>query len=101
MAAELGRPDFIKIDAEGAEAAIFRGMKGMLNSNPGIRVVMEFAPTLLERAGTDPAGFLNDLTASGYRILRIDDMTGETVDVAAEQLRVIDSSNILLERFHE
>lgn len=39
-----GRVDFVKIDVEGAEELVWRGMQQMIGRNPDIKVVMEFNP---------------------------------------------------------
>lgn len=53
--------DLIKIDAEGSEPAIWRGMQRTLVRNPRIVVLMEFAPSLYD----DPVGFLGEIRANG------------------------------------
>ena len=39
-----GRADFLKIDVEGAEEAVWRGMQRLIARSPGIGIVMEFNP---------------------------------------------------------
>jgi FkbM family methyltransferase len=39
---EPGRVDFIKIDVEGAEEAVWAGMQGTLDRNPGVTLLLEF-----------------------------------------------------------
>jgi FkbM family methyltransferase len=39
-----GRVDFVKIDVEGAEELVWRGMQQMIARNPDIKIVMEFNP---------------------------------------------------------
>src|SRR5271165_258534 len=38
------RIDVVKIDAEGSEPTILRGMRRIIQANPQIRIIMEFAP---------------------------------------------------------
>jgi FkbM family methyltransferase len=59
---EFERVDFIKIDAEGAEEAIWGGMGGTLRHNPNIIVVMEFKPASYANA----AAFLARIRAEGF-----------------------------------
>lgn len=54
--------DLVKIDAEGAEPAIWRGMRRLLLRNPAIAVFMEFTPSLC----ADPFAFLGEIEASGF-----------------------------------
>jgi FkbM family methyltransferase len=53
------RPDVVKIDVEGAEPAVLRGMRGSLKTETV--VFLEFAPPVLTSAGTDPDEFREDL----------------------------------------
>ena len=39
-----GRADFLKIDVEGAEEAVWRGMQRLIARSPGVGIVMEFNP---------------------------------------------------------
>jgi FkbM family methyltransferase len=59
-----GPVDFIKIDVEGHEPEVWRGLEGVLGSNPSVVVLMEF--TL--QAYPDPAGFLDRIQGAGFRL---------------------------------
>ena len=39
-----GRADFLKIDVEGAEDAVWRGMQRLISRSPGIGILLEFNP---------------------------------------------------------
>ena len=90
--------DFVKIDAEGSEADIIRGMRETIRRNPSIRIVLEFAPTHLRRANVDPAGFLSELRALGFTVTRVHDLSGELETVPDEELLHAFSANIHLSR---
>ncbi len=65
--AEGTRVDFIKSDIQGFELHALRGAKRVLTENRNIRLLLEFWPFGLRRAGTSPdalLGFLGDL---GFR----------------------------------
>jgi len=72
-----GRVDVVKIDAEGAEPLILRGMRRVIEDNPSIRIFMEFAPQHLERAGVEPEEFVEEIERMGFEIARVDDVSGE------------------------
>ena len=65
-----GRVDFLKIDVEGAEEAVWRGMQRLIARSPGIGIAMEFNPlrcgdapgTLAEMAARFP---LREITFAG------------------------------------
>jgi FkbM family methyltransferase len=90
------RIDVIKIDAEGAEPAILRGMEKILARNPGVRLLLEYAPQHLHRAGVSPAQFLEGLFGQGFLIEEIDELSGEVA--AADRGRLVSaySANLSL-----
>ncbi len=92
------RLDLVKIDAEGAEPGILRGMAKLFDRHPGVRVFFEFAPEHLRRAGVDPLQWVNDLTAGGFTLRRVEDVTGELLPVEHEELIRCISWNLLLTR---
>ena len=52
----------IKIDAEGAEALILKGMKKTIKKNKGLKLFIEFFPFLIKRMGNSPQQFIKDLS---------------------------------------
>jgi FkbM family methyltransferase len=96
----LGREhvDIVKIDAEGAEPFIIRGMKRILAESPALVILLEFAPAHLQRAGVLPAEFLHELRAAGFGIQHVDDLTGELTTPTDEWLLNVKSSNLHLWR---
>ena len=96
--ADAGPVDLIKIDAEGAEPLIFKGMSKVIQRSPDIKIIMEFAPSHLRRAGTDPQGFLRAVEQSGFSISRIHDETGELIETGAAGVPQADSLNLFLTR---
>lgn len=51
---------FIKIDTQGYEEEVLKGMKELLNTEQYC-IVMEFAPYWLEEAGTHPDKFIREV----------------------------------------
>ncbi len=45
------RVDAVKIDVEGFEGRVLRGMHALLQRSPGVRMVMEFGPGMMAEAG--------------------------------------------------
>lgn len=60
--------DFIKIDVEGAEEAVWRGMAGILSRNRPLTVMLEFTPGRY----ADAAGFLDSILAHGFALMTVD-----------------------------
>jgi FkbM family methyltransferase len=65
---DCSRIDLVKIDAEGVEPEIWKGMKKTLKKNPEIRIIMEFAPDRY----VEPTAFLEDIINEGFSIAFID-----------------------------
>jgi FkbM family methyltransferase len=92
------RVDLVKIDAEGAEPVILRGMSQTIARNPEIIIILEFAPPLLQRANCSPRNFLRELRAMKFDMLRIDDASGELHAVGDDEIYAAASMNLLLRK---
>ena len=60
--------DFIKIDAEGAEEAIWRGLSGVLASGRRLTILLEFTAARY----ADPGAFLDEILSHGFTLGVID-----------------------------
>ena len=58
--------DFIKMNIEGAETAALQGMANLIKKNKSLKIITEFAPSFLRRAGSSPEEFLNKLVGYGF-----------------------------------
>ena len=76
-----GPVDFIKIDAEGAETAIWEGMRRILARGAPLTIIVEF----LAANAPDPAAFLAEAMAYGFTLSCIHDRHGLR-PVTAEQI---------------
>lgn len=92
------RVDVVKIDAEGAESRILKGMKGVVRDNPGMVIIIEFAGQHLKRAGVDPCDFIREIKGLGLSIKRVDDYTGDITPISEKELIEIPGSNVVLRR---
>jgi FkbM family methyltransferase len=96
--ADVASIDLVKIDAEGSEPRIFRGMRRIVEANPALQMFVEFAPSLLLRAGTQPSDFLDELLAWGFDIQVVDDLSGELLPLERNSLLTAVSVNLSLRR---
>jgi FkbM family methyltransferase len=67
------RPNLIKVDVEGYEPLVLRGMKRLLAAGP-LQMILEFNPDLLKQGGKEPAEFLRELTECFDRIYCLDEI---------------------------
>jgi len=81
------RVDFIKVDAQGAEAKILAGAIETLRRNAArVTVVVEFWPFGLERAGSSASAVLELLDGYGFEMATIDEDAGALRPTTPEAL---------------
>jgi FkbM family methyltransferase len=73
LLAELGvaSVDLIKVDVQGYEGHVFRGMTETIHRSPRLTILSEFWPQGLRDAGTDPLRLLTDLEDQGLRLFEL------------------------------
>jgi FkbM family methyltransferase len=62
---------FIKIDVQGCELSVCRGMVHTLDENPAAAIAVEFAPDLMRTFGDKPTDLPRFFAARGYRPFRL------------------------------
>jgi FkbM family methyltransferase len=90
--------DAAKIDVEGAELLVWRGMRRVLAESPRLAAVLEFGPAHLGRAGVSPEAWLEEVAAPGFSAFMIDEATGVCRPASASALVQAESTNVLLLR---
>jgi len=67
-------PDLVKIDVQGWELHVLRGMTGMLDRNPHVALYLELWPGGLHRAGDSPDELVAFLLRHGFTLHRADSL---------------------------
>ncbi len=78
--------DVMKLDVEGHEPAVLRGMEQTLERSPSLRLFLEYSPPALARAGEDAAAFLQRLRELFASVRVIDERTGQLVEPTPDRL---------------
>ena len=75
LAADLNLPaiDVLKIDTQGYEFFIAHGMQTLLEQSPRVRIMMEFWPWGIERAGGSPSRLLEFFGDRGFKVAVLND----------------------------
>jgi FkbM family methyltransferase len=93
---KLKQVDVMKIDTQGFEQSVFKGMKKIVEVSPEIKIFMEFWPWGIIQAGGSPLGFLNEIKKEGFLISEIDPDTKQIKEV----LNLASIAEKTLERQH-
>jgi FkbM family methyltransferase len=94
------RIDVVKVDAEGAELQVWRGMQRILAENPALAILLEFGPKHIRRAGSSIAAWLAEVTSHGHTPWEIEEETGHVRPLRKAGLDDVFSFNLLLLRDH-
>lgn len=93
------RVDLVRIDAEGRELEVWRGMGRIIADNASLAVMVEFGPERLRGAGTKIDDLLAEIRQKGFDIYHIDDDSGRLSPLLSRaDLETFASSNLLLLR---
>ncbi len=60
--------DFIKMDVQGWEPEVLKGMHGLMEANPGMGIYFEYWPEGLTKAGFDPIDFIRSFEKAGWSV---------------------------------
>jgi len=71
-----GKIDFIKMDIEGSEGEALRGMLSVLKKNEHVKMVTEFAPSMLRASRVQPEEYLRLLIDQGFKLFIINEQKG-------------------------
>ncbi len=90
--------DVVKIDVEGAELDVLRGMKRILADNEKAVVILEYGPSHLKRVGIEIQSWFAAIREYGFDIWEIDDESLSLRPLRKAGLDELYSINLLLAR---
>lgn len=99
--------DFIKMDIQGAEPLVIKGMKKILQKNKNLKIMLEWWPDAIKKYGIDPGKHLTELVNLGYKIFEIDDERGTCTETDVQSLmkkypnKDLEDVNLLLKKNNE
>ena len=96
----IDKINFIKIDVEGMEFGVLKGMKNILKNNKKIKILFEFVPKDTIEAGFIPIELLDYLTSNGFKLYSIDERAKKVLRVSnnEEILRLCSTTNNTISR---
>ena len=96
----IDKINFIKIDVEGMEFGVLKGMKNILKNNKKIKILFEFVPKDTMEAGFIPIELLDYLTSNGFKLYCMDEKTKKLLYVSnnEEILRLCSTTNNTISR---
>ena len=77
---------FIKIDIQGAEKRAFEGMRGLVERQSRLTVLMEFAPSFLRACNTEPEDLLGLLDELGFSYWEVDEKNEQLIAVTPAEV---------------
>jgi FkbM family methyltransferase len=95
------RVDLVRINLEGAEPLVYKGMSRLLRENPEIELILKWSASHFVRSNQSPELFWDLVRNDGFKPLRIDDERPGQLMALQGGATVPDTANILLTRKDE
>ena len=73
-----GKIDFVKIDTEGVEEKVIKGMPNILNKNKNLKILSEFWVHGMDQAGIKPENFLKSLIKHNFEMYKVNEKLEQT-----------------------
>ncbi len=70
---KIKKIDFVKIDVEGSESEVIKGMNNIFKNNKSLKMILEFTPGALKNYGKDPKKYLKEFISKGFKLYEIPD----------------------------
>lgn len=90
--------DLVKIDVEGAEISVLKGMDSIIKNNPKISIIIEYYPALFLAQGLSNSSLLEELSGRGFLLYPIDDKNGR-IEKPIDSLQIKDFAKNFSEKY--
>lgn len=90
--------DLVKIDVQGAEAKVLRGMSKILAGNRDLTMLIEFSMPDIRTAGDDPNECVFSLARAGFSFRYINEEEEKLEPMTPDEVLAFGSGNFLVER---
>ena len=81
-----GKVDFVKIDVQGSETKVISGMEKIMSKNSKIKILTEFWPFGISKAGAIPRNYLKLLSQYNFKLIDINEYTEKIQRLSPNQL---------------
>lgn len=78
--------DLVKIDVEGIEPLVLKGMSHILNNHSDTKLFIEFVPAWIKQAGFNPEDVIHFLKKLNYKIYNVDQINKSIYAISAQEL---------------
>ncbi|HPE38378.1 MAG TPA: FkbM family methyltransferase [Bacillota bacterium] len=95
--ADVPEVDVIKIDVEGAEPLVLKGLRSLISRSKKIGIIVEYTPGNLNRAGTNEDDYFAMIASYGLSLSMIEE-DGTVHPVTREEIKNVDSVNLFLSK---
>jgi FkbM family methyltransferase len=95
---DVGSVNLVKIDVEGAEVAVFAGMRELMRRSPDACVVAEFAPIHLKRSGAQIEDWEAFCKEHGLTVYEVGETDGRLRSASFSELMSKETANVLMAR---
>jgi len=92
------RVDVVRIEVNGAEPLVYKGMSRILRENPEIELILKWSASDFARSNQSAEPFWDLIRSDGFKPLRIDDEQPGQLVPLQEMATVPDNANILFTR---
>ena len=78
--------NFIKMDVEGAESNVIKGMRNILKTSKNLKMIVEYNPLAIKQLGLNPENYLDLLIKNEFLLYDVDERSKTLIKTQKEDL---------------